>query len=83
MAEFHVNDYEFLHSVANEMGFGAFRGNLSVCKHPGTKPLMIVGQDESVFNQFLLKARQWVRPDGWRALLPKADGLSLLLSALQ
>ena len=79
MAEFHVNDYEFLHSVANEMGFGAFRGNLSVCKHPGTKPLMIVGQDESVFNQFLLKARQWVRPDGWRALLPKADGLSLLL----
>ncbi|KAI2499926.1 hypothetical protein MHU86_14547 [Fragilaria crotonensis] len=83
MVEFHVDDYEFLHSVANEMGFGAFGGNLSVRKQPGTKPLMIFGQDESVFNQFLLKTRQWVSPDGRRALLPKTDGLSLMLSAFQ
>jgi hypothetical protein len=44
---------------------------------------MIFGQDESVFNQFLWKARQWVSPDGQRALLPKTDGLRLMLSALQ
>ncbi len=83
MVEFHVDDYKFLHSVADEMGFCAFGGNLSVRKQPGTEPLMIFGQDESVFNQFLLKARQWVSPDGRRALLPKTDGLSVMLSALQ
>jgi hypothetical protein len=56
MVEFHVDDYKFLHSVADEMGFCAFGGYLSVRKQPGTKPLMIFGQDESVFNQFLSKA---------------------------
>ena len=45
---------------------------------------MIFGQDESVFNQFLLRLRQWrVGPLGQRALLPKKDGLSLMISAFQ
>jgi len=43
----------------------------------------IFGQDESVFNQFLLSNRQWVGPEGQRALLPKTDGLSLMISAFQ
>ena len=43
----------------------------------------IFGQDESVFNQFLLGNRQWVGPEGQRALLPKTDGLSLMISAFQ
>ena len=83
MIEFHVDDYELLHSVAEEMGFGLFGGNLSVRKPPSMKPLMIFGQDESVFNQFLLKSRQWVGPQGQRPLLPKTDGMSLMLSAFQ
>jgi hypothetical protein len=44
---------------------------------------MIFGQDKSLFNQFLLKSRQWVGPQGQRPLLPKTDGLSLMLSAFQ
>ena len=61
MVEFHVDDYDFLQPVAEEMGFGMFGGNLSVLKPPEVKPLMIFGQDESVFkNQFLLKSKQWV-----------------------
>lgn len=83
MIEFHVDDYNFLHDVAVEMGFGKFGGNLSVRMPPGVKPLMIFGQDETVFNQFLLKLRQWVGPLGQRALLPKTDGLSLMISAFQ
>ncbi|KAI2500095.1 hypothetical protein MHU86_14362 [Fragilaria crotonensis] len=83
MIEFHVDDFDFLHSVAEEMGFGMFGGNLSVRKPLGLKPLMIFGQDESVFNQFLLKSRQWVGPLGQRPLLPKTDGMSLMLSAIQ
>ena len=83
MVEFHVDDYNFLQQVAEEMGFGIFGGNLSVRKPPEVKPLMIFGQDESVFNQFLLKSKQWVGPQGQRPLLPKTEGLSLMLSAFQ
>jgi hypothetical protein len=83
MIEFHVDDYDSLHSVADEMGFGLFGGNLNVRKPPCVKPLMIFGQDKSVFNQFPLKPRQWVGPQGQRPLLPKTDGMSLMLSAIQ
>jgi hypothetical protein len=55
------------------------------CRKPKSpsKPLMIFGQDESVYNQYLLGNRQWVGPEGQRALLPKTDGLGLMLSAFQ
>jgi hypothetical protein len=83
MVEFHVDDYDLLHGVAEEMGFGAFRGNLSVRKPPDVKPLMIFGQDESVYSQFLFGSCQWVGPQGQHPLLLKTDGLSLMVSALQ
>jgi hypothetical protein len=83
LVEFHVDDYDLLYDVADEFGFGTFGGNLSVRKPPDVKPLMIFGQDESVFSQFLLGSRQWVGPQGQRPLLPKTNGLSLMVSALQ
>jgi hypothetical protein len=82
MVEFHVDGYDLLHDVAEEMGFGAFGGNLSVQKPPDVKPLMIFGQDKSVYSQFLFSNRQWVGPQGHCPLLPKTDGLSLMVSAL-
>ena len=42
MIEFHMDDYDFLHSVAEEMDYGMFGGNFSVCKPHGLKPLMIL-----------------------------------------
>jgi hypothetical protein len=84
MVEFHVDDLDFLHNVAKEMGCTLIGGDLSMRKPESlAKPLMIFGQDESVFNQYLLGNRQWVGPEGQRALLPKTDGLGLMLSAFQ
>jgi hypothetical protein len=84
MVEFHVDDYDFLPAVAKEMNFDLYGGNLSVrMPPPRSKPLMIFGQDESVFSQFLLKSKQWVGPLGQRALLPKTEGMSLMISAFQ
>ena len=84
MIEFHVDDLDLLHEyAATTLGFGSFGGNLSVRKPQGVKPLMIFGQDESVYSQFLLGNRQWVGPEGQRTLLPKTDGLSLMISAFQ
>jgi hypothetical protein len=83
MVEFHVDDVDFLHEYATTIGFGAFGGNLSVRKPPNVKPLMSFGQDESVFTQYSLGNRQWVAPGGERALLPKTEGLSLMVSGMQ
>jgi hypothetical protein len=45
------------------------------------RPLMIVGQDESVFAQYLLGSKTWVGPKGQRPLLPKSEGDGYMLSA--
>jgi hypothetical protein len=45
------------------------------------RPLMIVGQDKSVFAQFLLGSKTWVGPKGQRPLLPKSEGDGYMLSA--
>ena len=42
---------------------------------------MIIGQDESVFAQYLLGAKSWVGPKGQRPLLPKSEGDGYMLSA--
>jgi hypothetical protein len=44
-------------------------------------PLMIIGQDESVFAQYLLGNRTWIGPAGQRPLLPKSEGDGYMLSA--
>jgi hypothetical protein len=45
------------------------------------RPIMIVGQDESVFAQNLLGAKTWIGPKGQRPLLPKSEGDGCMLSA--
>jgi hypothetical protein len=42
---------------------------------------MIVGQDESVFAQYLLGAKTWIGPKGQRPLLPKSERDGYMLSA--
>ena len=83
MVEFHVDNLPFLHEYATTVGFGSFGGNVSIRKPPGVKPLMIFVRDKSVYNHFLLGNWQWVAPGGQRALLPKTEGLSLMISGLQ
>ena len=45
------------------------------------RPLMIIGQDESVFAQYLLGSKTWVGPKGQRSLLSKSEGDGYMLSA--
>ena len=45
------------------------------------KPIMIIGQDESMFAQYLLGSKTWVGPKGQRPLLPKSEGDGYMLSA--
>ena len=56
MVEFQVDNYSFLHDVAEEQGY-QFGGKLSVRKPERVNPLIIFGQDECVFCQYLIGTR--------------------------
>ena len=53
----------------------------SLLKSVSVRPFMIVGQDKSVFSQYLLSSKQWIGPKGQVALLPKSEGDGYMLSA--
>jgi hypothetical protein len=83
MVELHVDTCTYTVNKGNERTYG---GNLSVrfpISHPALKPIVLLGQDECAFNQFLLGSRQWIGPKGQRALLPKTEGAGLMVSAFQ
>ena len=44
---------------------------------------MIIGQDECVFSQFLLSSKMWTGPNSEAPLLPKSEGESCMISAMQ
>ncbi len=82
MLEFHVNDHRCLQMYACEH-CGEFGGKVSVRRPPNSRPVIIFGQDESVFSQFSFNGMQWVGPSGERSILPKNDGMGVMVSAFQ
>jgi len=44
---------------------------------------MIIGQDECVFSQFLLSSKMWTGPNSEALLLPKSEGESHMVLAMQ
>lgn len=48
---------------------------------PTAKRLVIIGQDECVFMQYLLGTKYWTGPKGERPLLPKSEGDAYMVSA--
>lgn len=79
MVEHHVDNHKSFHERMNkpETPFG---GNLSV-RINGAKPLIVFGQDESIYKQFLLKSKAWKTPDGESQIVPKDEGAGLMISA--
>ena len=58
-----------------------YGGGLSVRMPPDCKPLMILGQDECIFKQFIFSKGIWVLPDGTKQLIPKEEGQGVMLSS--
>jgi hypothetical protein len=52
----------------------------SIQESSRARPIMIVGQVDSVFAQFLLGSKQWVGPKGQHPLHPKSGREWVLLS---
>ncbi|KAI2492541.1 hypothetical protein MHU86_22023 [Fragilaria crotonensis] len=77
MVEYHIDaSYEF----EERLQFLPFGGNLSVRKPIGSKTVIVLGQDEAIFKQFLFVTKMWVGPSGERPLLPKDEGTGTMIS---
>ena len=48
---------------------------------PGSKILKILGQDECIVTQYLLRLHFWCGPNGEIPMLPKSDGAVVMMSA--
>jgi len=67
MCEFHIDDIpdKLIANVQLKMSIRALHGSL---------PIMIIGQDECMFSQFLLSSKTWMGPNKEAPLLPKSEG---------
>ena len=75
MREYHVDTHP---AFATDM----YEKKLSIRRDPTlTRPLMMIGQDETVFKQYSFSRKCWVGADGETQLLPKSDGYSRMISA--
>ena len=81
MIEFHVDNHPCLQEWANNK-YGNFGGNISV-RVTNQKPIIIFGQDESLFNQFSLGIKQWVGASGEISFLPKSEGIGIMAASFQ
>jgi hypothetical protein len=77
--EFHIDYHPSSQKKMNSTT--EFRGNLSVFKPPGPKPLIRFGQDESILKQYAVTTKAWTAPDGSRGLIPKDEGTGVMISA--
>jgi hypothetical protein len=78
MVKFHVDEHPWFQDRLSTTKYG---GNLSIRKPTDVKPLMCFGQDECIFKQFSFTPKAWTAPDGQKAMIPKDEGLEVMISA--
>ena len=81
MREYHIDAFheEFKRYIKPENAI--HNGNLSYRFPSDRRPVIIIGQDESIYKQFSFSAKTWYTKDGVTKLLPKDDGHGLMVSA--
>ena len=77
MVEFHVDDSEAFLDLRDTFVMG---GNLSVRFPAGEKPLIAMGQDESIYKAFQFPKGAW-KCMGVSTIRPKTEGAGLMVSA--
>ena len=49
----------------------------------GLKPIIFFGQDETAFNLFIFNGSMCICPDGEQSIIPKINGLGVMVLAFQ
>ena len=79
MVEYHIDACnKFQERVNCNVG-----GNLSVQRSPDQQPLIAFGHDECIFKQFTFSLKSWIGPNGKSVVMPKDDGMGIMISAFQ
>jgi hypothetical protein len=73
MREYHLDTHKAFGDFvsANNRQYG---GDLSVRLRIGERPVLLVGQDESTFHQYIFSKKQWRGPNRKAFLMPKSEG---------
>ena len=78
--EFHVDDHLSFHELGAKMH--PFGGMVSHRKPADFPPILQSGQDEAIWKQFLSLWKAWSGPGGVKAIWPKDEGLTVMVSAI-
>jgi len=80
MFEYHVDSLKMIkpESVTTNLG-----GNLSTRFPELKKPLVIFDHDECIFKQYTMPMKQWYGPNREPYVVPKDDGMGVMISAFQ
>ena len=78
--EFHINDCEYFIYLIKGTHYGEF---LSVMFTEGQIPVMNIGHDECIFKQYIFSPKSWKVPDGETLLVPKYEGIGIMISDFQ
>ena len=82
MREYHIDTHKSLDGFIRECD-RQYGGSVSVRKPNNIRPLMMVGQDESTYHQYLFGKKSWTGPEGYNFLLPKGVGEIIMISGYQ
>jgi hypothetical protein len=80
MVEFHVDQRPSFH-FQDKVSMTLYRGNLIVQIPVNMKPLICFGQDKCIFKQFIFAPKAWTAPNGQKSMIPKDEGLGVMISA--
>ena len=76
--QYHVDTNPVLFQFVKNSKMG---GDLSVLKKKNERPIIIIGQDETIFKQYSFSSKTWHSPEGCSHLIPKSDGYTQMVSA--
>ena len=81
--EFHVDDCELFSDWNNwpDLDSAMFGGCLSVRFPENAKPMIVFGQDECIFKQYIFTKKSWMGPEGQTAMIPKDEGQGIMMSS--
>ena len=69
MREYHVDMHKTFYKYVSDDN-KQYGGDLSVRLPVGVRPVLMVGQDETTFHQFIFSKKQWKGPNGKAFLMP-------------
>ncbi len=80
MVEYHVDTSD---SFQKRMGEESWLGGRRSVRYPDGKLLITWGHDEMIMKQYLLTKKTWNGPSGEIGIVPKDEGMGIMISAFQ